>query len=66
MASRVERSLLALLFLMVWDGFLMIGEGIGLEGRAQRRFADVAWCTSAALLVLWLAAMLAMSQAVLR
>lgn len=65
MAARVERSLMAILFLMVWDGFLMIGEGLGLEGRAQRKFADIAWCTSAALLVLWLVAMLALSPAVL-
>lgn len=66
MAARVERSLMAILFLMVWDGFLMIGEGLGLEGRAQRKFADIAWCMSAALLVLWLVAMLALSPAVLK
>ena len=66
MAARIERSVLAMLFLMVWDGLLMIGEGLGLEGKAQRRFADIAWCTCAALLVAWLLAMLALSPAVLR
>lgn len=40
---------------LVWDGFLLIGEGFGLTGRASRRFADVAWLTTAGLLLTWTA-----------
>lgn len=42
---------------LVWDGFLLIGEGFGLTGRACRRFADAAWLTAAAAVFTWLAAL---------
>lgn len=47
----------AMLMIMIWDGLLIFGEGFGLEGRAARRFADVAWIALAAVLGTWLAVM---------
>lgn len=42
-----------MLLVMVWDGMLLIGEGFGLTGRRARRFADVAWLTTAAVVLVW-------------
>jgi len=64
MAARIERSMLAMLLLMVWEGFFIIGEGLGLEGSRQRHFADTCWIALAVLLGAWLAAMALLTPAV--
>ena len=48
---------MAMILIMVWDGFLILGEGLGLAGKAQRHFADACWLTLATLLGVWLAAL---------
>lgn len=45
------------ILLMVWDGFLLIGEGIGLDNRRAERFADVAWIGLAVITGTWLASL---------
>ncbi len=43
-----------MLMVMLWDGFLIIGEGLGLRRRAARHFADACWITSATLTTAYL------------
>ncbi len=43
-----------MVLVMVWDGFLIIGEGLGLQRRAARHFADACWITSATLTTAYL------------
>lgn len=49
---------MALIVILLWDGFLLIGEGLGLQQRAARRFADVTWCLSVTLFAIWFVAIL--------
>jgi hypothetical protein len=66
MAARIERSVLAMLLLMVWEGFFIIGEGIGLQGTLRLRFADTCWIGLAVLVGAWLAAMALLTPTMLR
>lgn len=49
---------MALIVVLLWDGFLLIGEGLGLQQRTARRFADVTWCLSVTLFAVWFVAIL--------
>lgn len=39
---------------LLWDGLLIMAEGIGMRGRAARRFADITWVLVIALTLFYL------------
>lgn len=51
------------LMILIWDGFLIMGEGLGLQLARARYFADTCWVASATLFAVvtstWVATLLA-------
>lgn len=51
--------------LLIWEGFYIIGDGLGFDDRRAGHFADIAWIGLASVLGLWLASLVLLSAGVL-